>query len=151
MGDLTIIIGVFICGLVAMFVELFLPGAIIGTIGFLAVAGSIVFAFVRGHSTTGAVLVMCTIAFIPVFFTVWKNVLARYFAITGDEKDFRPSALGSDLVGAEGITLSALRPSGIARLNEQRYDVVTRGEMLEKGTRIRVIEVSGNRIVVARA
>jgi membrane-bound ClpP family serine protease len=35
-------------------------------------------------------------------------------------------------------------------LNGKRYDVITRGEMVERGTRIHVIEVSGNRIVVKR-
>ena len=44
---------------------------------------------------------------------------------------------------------SALRPTGIARIDGRRVDVVTRGEQLEPGTRVRVVEVSGNRLVVA--
>ena len=79
----------------------------------------------------------------------WKSVLAKVMALKDDQKGYRPSTtVTEELVGAEGEAVTQLRPSGIARLNERRYDVVTRGEMIEKGTPIKVIEVSGNRIVV---
>ena len=56
--------------------------------------------------------------------------------------------LGALLHGT-GVTLSALRPSGFARIDGQRVDVVTRGEMIEAGRAVRVVEVLGNRVVVA--
>ncbi|MHC5034492.1 MAG: NfeD family protein [Planctomycetota bacterium] len=152
MSELAIIIVVFLCGLLAMFIELFIPGAVIGMIGFLAVVGSIIYAVVSGHITAAAVLTVCAIAFVPVFFMLWKGVVGKLFAIKAEESGFRPSTtVTEDLVGVEGEALSTLRPSGIALLNDRRYDVVTRGEMLQKGTRLRVIEVSGNRVVVRRA
>jgi membrane-bound serine protease (ClpP class) len=52
------------------------------------------------------------------------------------------------LQGKTGVTVSTLRPSGIARIAGQRLDVVTRGEMIDPGVEIRVVEVLGNRIVV---
>ena len=152
MGELFLIILVFVCGLVAMLVEMFLPGMVIGMIGLLAVAGSIVYAFATGHTTVGVVLIACGAALAPVFFVVWKNVLGRLFTLKGEEKDFRPSTdIGEHLVGVEGEAITPLRPSGIARLNDKRTDVVTRGEMLQKGAQVRVVEVSGNRVVVREA
>lgn len=149
MNELAVIILVFAGGLVAMFIELFIPGAVIGLIGLLAVVGSIVFALVHGHTTAGAVLAIIGVLWVPLFFAMWKSVVGRFFALRGDQRGFRPSTtIGEDLVGLEGEAISALRPSGVARLNDKRYDVVTRGDMLSKGARIKVIEVSGNRIVV---
>jgi len=146
----TIII-VFVCGLVAMVIELFIPGAVMGMLGFLAVVGSIISAIVTGHTTTAIILIVCTVAFVPVFFLLWKSVVGRLLAIKDQEVDFRPSqTINEDLLGAEGTALSTLRPSGIGQLSGERHHVVTRGEMVEKGTRIRVIEVSGNRLVVKR-
>ncbi|MCC6670166.1 MAG: hypothetical protein IT458_03840 [Planctomycetes bacterium] len=55
------------------------------------------------------------------------------------------------LLGKTGETLSDLRPSGIARIDGARVDVITRGEMLARGVRIQVIEVEGNRVLVARS
>jgi membrane-bound serine protease (ClpP class) len=43
-----------------------------------------------------------------------------------------------------------LRPGGTARIGERRVDVVTRGEFLEPGTPLVVVEIEGNRVVVAR-
>ena len=52
------------------------------------------------------------------------------------------------LVGKSGMTTSSLRPAGYARINDQKVDVVTRGEMVEKDRPILVLDVSGNRVVV---
>ena len=54
------------------------------------------------------------------------------------------------LVGSAGTVETDLRPAGTARLDGRRVDVVSRGELIEAGQAIRVIEVSGNRVVVAR-
>ena len=56
----------------------------------------------------------------------------------------------AQLLHKTGATVSPLRPAGFARIEGQRIDVVTRGEMLEEGCPVRVVDVSGNRVVVAR-
>jgi len=62
---------------------------------------------------------------------------------TGD-----PSQTAPDLVGREGVSLTNLRPAGLARIGEERVDVVAGGCFLDKNTPLRVIRVEGNRIVV---
>ncbi|MSR40187.1 MAG: hypothetical protein EXS02_15310 [Planctomycetes bacterium] len=52
------------------------------------------------------------------------------------------------LLHKTGVTISALRPSGFASIDGQRIDVVTRGEMLEEHCPIRVVDITGNRVVV---
>ena len=49
-----------------------------------------------------------------------------------------------------GIAASDLRPAGVAEIEGRRVDVVTQGEMIAEGTRVRVTEVEGNRVVVER-
>jgi len=53
-------------------------------------------------------------------------------------------------VGASGVTLSILRPSGNARFGDRIVDVITRGEFIEPESPIRVLAVEGSRIVVGR-
>jgi membrane-bound serine protease (ClpP class) len=53
-------------------------------------------------------------------------------------------------LGAEGVTLTQLRPAGKARFGDDRLAVVTEGDYLEAGVRVRVVSVQGNRIVVQR-
>jgi len=51
-------------------------------------------------------------------------------------------------VGEEGVSASELRPSGIARFGKNRLNVVTRGELIETGRKIKIVVIEGNSIVV---
>ncbi len=51
-------------------------------------------------------------------------------------------------VGDTGETTSRLRPAGKARFGEAVVDVVAEGEFIDKGAKVRIIEIHGNRVVV---
>lgn len=51
-------------------------------------------------------------------------------------------------LGRAGITLSPLRPAGVAEIDGARVDVVSEGAFIEAGTAIEVTRVDGNRVVV---
>jgi len=53
-------------------------------------------------------------------------------------------------VGDIGEVLSTLRPTGRAKFGDAVVDVVAEAEFLDKGTRIKIIEIRGNRVVVKR-
>jgi len=50
--------------------------------------------------------------------------------------------------GAEGISLSMLRPSGKARFGDHVVDVITRGEFVAARTSVRIVQTDGMRVVV---
>ncbi len=50
--------------------------------------------------------------------------------------------------GGVGEALSALHPGGKARFGDEVLDVVTQGDLVEKGTRVRIIGFSGREAVV---
>jgi len=150
--ELTWILVVYVAGMVAMVIELLIPGVVMGILGFLAVCGTIIYAYTTDHTTTGTVLVVVTLMLVPCFFLVWRHVLGRLWAVKHDEKDFSATPENYDqMVGKEGIAASALRPSGTAVIDDKRCSVVTRGEMIDKGARIKVIEATGNRLTVKEA
>jgi hypothetical protein len=87
-------------------------------------------------------------------FKVLPNTpIGRRLTVTG--LSFESAAATDDrdlaLVGREGVVEAVLRPAGMARIDGRRVDVVSRGEMIEAGERVRVVDVRGNRVVVARA
>jgi len=55
-----------------------------------------------------------------------------------------------DLKGKTGVTATTLRPAGKATIDNRIVTVVTHGDFLEQDVTIRVVEVSGNRIVVEK-
>lgn len=54
-------------------------------------------------------------------------------------------------VGDWGLAATALRPGGKAEFGEAMLDVVADGLFVQPGTAIRIVEISGNRIVVTLA
>ena len=54
----------------------------------------------------------------------------------------------SDLGGQAGVALSDLRPAGVARFGDERVDVVSEGDFISAGSRIRVLRTEGTRVTV---
>ncbi len=54
------------------------------------------------------------------------------------------------LLGLEGYAHSDLRPGGTAYIDGRKLDVVTRGDFIPHESKIRIVEIHGNRIVVEK-
>jgi membrane-bound ClpP family serine protease len=82
-----------------------------------------------------------------------KSPLGKRMVVSGPTAAAAPAddPRVSALVGKEGVVESDCRPAGMVRLDGRRLDVVTRGEWIGVGERVRVLEAQGNRVVVARA
>jgi membrane-bound serine protease (ClpP class) len=60
-----------------------------------------------------------------------------------------PTGSGAAVLPArEGTALTPLRPAGTARLGDSLVDVVTEGDFVDEGARVRVVRVEGSRVVV---
>jgi membrane-bound serine protease (ClpP class) len=59
-----------------------------------------------------------------------------------------PSAGSGLSVGQVGEVVSPLRPVGQARFGDATVDVVAEGQFLEKGCKVKIMEIHGNRVVV---
>ena len=53
------------------------------------------------------------------------------------------------LVGKVGTTTTLLRPGGKAEFGDALVDVISRGELIERGARVIVIEARGSHVLVA--
>jgi membrane-bound serine protease (ClpP class) len=53
-------------------------------------------------------------------------------------------------MGDAGEVISTLRPTGKARFGDAVVDVVAEAEFLDKGTKVEIIEIHGNRVVVTK-
>jgi membrane-bound serine protease (ClpP class) len=56
----------------------------------------------------------------------------------------------ASLLGAEGVAETVLRPAGKGRFGEELVDVVTEGNFIQKGERVRIVAVEGARVVVTK-
>jgi len=148
-------ITLFAAGVILIFLEFFLPGAIAGTLG---VAALIISLFMAG----GNVMQMGVSILISLFFSVLaffmmikvfdkKLVLFNkmvLFDAAKKEDGYVSNVNRTDLLGMEGFALTILRPAGTAIFQNERIDVVSEGGFIEQNAKIKVIKVEGARIVV---
>jgi len=71
--------------------------------------------------------------------------------VSGSESVRQIQSHQQTLLGRSGVALSALRPSGKAQFGEEIVDVITQGEMIDRGAKVRVIGFSGSSAVVEPA
>ncbi|TVP85020.1 MAG: nodulation protein NfeD [Alkalicoccus sp.] len=145
----------FVVGAGLLVLEVFSPSfGIFGILGLGAVLASLV---LSSFSTVN-ILISFVIAMLVTI--TGMALLIKYADRAGPMKrviltDATSSELGyvstetrSELQGSTGEALTTLRPSGTALINEERLDVVSEGGYIEQGRKIKVISVSGSRIVV---
>jgi len=146
-----------VVGLILIVAEFFIPGfGICGILGIIALVADV---FITAKTFTQAVIMLAGIA-IVIGFLAWLFVhLASQGRLptklilnesTSSEQGFDSARNYSALLGISGVALTVLRPVGEAEIRGRRYDVVTQGEYIEKGTQIKVVETEGNRIVVEK-
>ena len=141
-------------GFVFLVIEvLLIPGfSVPGLVG-LAMIGYGIFKASTEYGIHGA-LVTLAVSAVASFILVrisMRSRTAQAMQLAYTQKDTSAIDDYSALVGMKGTALSKLRPSGIAIINDIRYDVVTDGEFIDAGSPLQVAAVDGTRIVVSIA
>lgn len=111
---------------------------------------------IAGALCTVIVVAMILNRFLPSIPFINKLILTPPGYAAGDDEGphLNPSLLndspanGPVQTGDVGVASSTLRPAGKATFGEQFLDVVSDGGYIDHGTKIEVIRVAGNRIVV---
>ena len=160
--DIWVSILLLAIGFAAIFLELFVPaGGLVGLGGVVSMVVAIVLAFVHHGSTEGTLLLIAAMIGTPITLVIafkifphtWvgKRLILKQSEVS--EEGFTSSSVDqyTAILGKEGLTISMLRPSGMVRVGDSKYSVVTEGDLIEENTRVKVIAVEGNRIVVRRA
>lgn len=148
-NELLIGILVYVVGLGMLFLELFVPSA-----GILGVVGSVctlygIWEIMQSNVWAGVAAMLVTIGYVAFIVKFWASRVTMTASLEGADGASTEVAAES-LAGKEGEALTILRPAGFALIGGRRYQVVNDGKYVDKGEKIRVVEVSGNRIVVTR-
>lgn len=157
-SNLTIISSIcFILGFILVAIEMIYPGfgvsGISGVIflflGIILTATTLMEAFV----ITILVLAILAIISIVVFHSASKGRLSKKL-ILHDTEDTNLGYVGvknlDSYIGKEGLTLSKLRPSGVAEFEGIRLDVISENSFIPANTKVRIIKVEGVKITVRK-
>ena len=148
-------IGMLILGFALILLEiLVIPGInIFGILGFATVCVGVAFAYDRLGTSAAvgvgllAVAGTTALVWLMVRNRAWQRLVLDSETDRASGFDTAPAGLAG-LVSESGVAQTPLRPSGRAQFGEQFVDVVTEGDFIDSGTRIEVLSVNGNRVVV---
>ncbi|MFJ7828846.1 NfeD family protein [Peribacillus sp. NPDC046944] len=148
-------LALFILGVILVLLEFFLPGGIIGVLGFSAIIGSLFLASEDPvHMTISLLIAITASILVSILFVKVLGKKMNFFRkmiltdATKTEQGYVSSPNRLELLGVEGKAMTDLRPSGTALINDERVDVVTEGSFISKGTSIKVVKAEGSRVVV---
>ncbi|MFZ3588202.1 NfeD family protein [Bacillus sp. DJP31] len=145
----------FFVGFLLMVLELFVPGGILGIIGFIAVIASIFLS--TGSFELAAIsiliaIVSCIVVSLLLLKVFNKNIRLFDRIILKDatrtDSGYVSNVNRLELLGLEGVTTTPLRPSGLAKFNQEYLDVVSEGSFIEENTRVKIVKIEGARTVV---
>lgn len=145
----------FVLGIGLVLLEFFLPGGIVGVIGFISILASLFLAadnvVYMGISILIAigVCILASILMIKVYgkkMKIFKKIILT--DSTNTESGYVSNKNRLELIGLEGYTLTALRPAGTVIVQDERIDVVSEGSFILKDKKVRIVKVEGARIVV---
>jgi len=149
--NIVIIAACIVLGFVFLIIELFLiPGFSVPGLAGLALIGYGVFKAKVVYGMAGALytlLLSLAAAAVLVRVAVKSRAAAR-MQLDYNEKDAVAVDDHSALVGKTGTTVTNLRPSRIAMIDNVRYDVIADGAFIDAGKPVVVEAVEGARIVV---
>jgi len=171
-GQLTwLAVLLFLLGLILLGLEIFvLPGfGVCGISGIVLVLGSLALASYGKWPQDGAewvglskrvapfglsllgsvVLAVILVRYLPSIPYI-NRILLKPHAEEGPEAEAEegPRSSFAALLGAIGVAATPLRPAGKVQFGDQFVDVVAEGSYVVPGTRVQVIEIEGNRVVV---
>ncbi|MDF1826622.1 MAG: NfeD family protein [Verrucomicrobiales bacterium] len=151
---MTLIIILIAVGLLAVLAELVLPGGLLGIVGALCLVGAVITTFIEYGPTAGVValvlLLILGIATLGWWMKYFHRLPGTKQLILNEESGKNPEDRNR-LVGQNGVALTDLVPSGHARIDGDKHDVMAEAESIPKGASIIVVSRRGPSLMVRAA
>jgi membrane-bound ClpP family serine protease len=151
-------------GVVCLIAEVFIPsGGVIAILAALSLLGALVCAgnawwsgspgYFWGFVSSMVVLLPCVVG---IAFYIWPSTaLGKRAILDAPAPEEVASFVEQEekygrMLGKQGETLTMLNPAGIVRIDGHRVHCQSEGIIIESGTKVRVILVQANRVIVRR-
>ncbi len=147
-----------VIGIALIIVEMFMPGfGIPGISGIILLIGATALTWIEyGYMAgLGVGVILLAIVGLAMYLSIKSATTGRLsrspLVLRGSqsrEDGFVATEEYEKYLHKEGTTLTVLRPAGMADIEGDRVNVVSVGNFVEQGVRVRVREVEGSRVLV---
>jgi membrane-bound ClpP family serine protease len=152
---MTPIIFLFSLGLILLFIEVIIPGGILGGIAGILLFTGCILSFVTLGTTAGLIAIATTLlAAILVFYIQFKilpntRLGKRFFLsreISGSSNSLRENT--QDLIGKTATSVTVLSPSGYVLVDGNTYEAVSQSGQIPKNTELLITATNSFQLTV---
>ena len=155
--NLPIILSLVI-GIGLLVVEAFMPG--FGVAGFSGIAlelVAVVMTYLRHGALAAVVMMLVCLSVVAVAIALSlrsaaKGKLSRSEMILreteSDEAGYRATEDMQVFLGKEGVSVTVLRPTGMAEFDGVKLNVMSEGDFINPGVQVKIVKVDGSRVIV---
>ncbi len=140
-------------GLFLILLEFFLPGAIMGVLGGVALLASI-FLFAQTHAWWAVLLftlmiIICVTLLIR--FALWRIVHAKpgySIYLRQDQEGYQASSFDASAIGKIGEVMSDLKPGGYIIIEGKQHQAISLTGYISKGEKVKVVSGQEESLIV---
>jgi membrane-bound ClpP family serine protease len=148
----TIILALLLIGLALIIVEIvFVPGTtIVGIIGVIFAGTGVLITFRHYGSESGYYILLgsSVVTAIALYFSFRSNAWSMFANNSAIKSKVNEGLTATLQLGDEGIALSTLKPMGKVQFKSGEFEVKTLGDYVDVGTKVRIVHIESNQIIV---
>jgi membrane-bound serine protease (ClpP class) len=143
-------------GLLLIFLEFYMPGAVFGAIGALFIVASYITLIQQGAGSIEFLLFLCgslVLLALLIRFALWRIPRAKRGSsiyLAGDQEGYVAAAYDKSAIGKVGRVLTDLKPGGFITLEGKTHAALSLSGYIEKGEEVKVIAGEGESLIVKR-
>ncbi|WP_040214184.1 NfeD family protein [Clostridium polynesiense] len=148
----------FVIGIILVTIEMFIPGfGVAGISGTICLVLAVLFSadsFFEGLIMMLVIFVILGVLFGVVLTSLSRGKMNKTLVLNEEQRKEKGYISSEDLnyfIDKQGNAITDLRPSGSVDIEGLKLDVVSDGEYISKGTKVEIIKVQGNKIIVRKA
>ncbi|NDD58724.1 MAG: hypothetical protein EBZ47_05670 [Chlamydiae bacterium] len=144
-------------GLVLVFAEFFMPGGVAAVLGVASMLAAVVLVGVLGPGWMAAFILFMVCVLLSALAcglamkAIKKSARKNSFFLSTDQEGYVSCSMDPSLQGKMGVCSSDLKPAGHVEIDAVFYQAVSERGYLNKGTKIKVVEIRSSHVVVIPA
>lgn len=145
---MIITLALLVFGLICIFLEFYMPGAIMGTIGAVMVISSVVVFATESTSPIVTIAYGIFVILILVYlirYTIWRIPRTKpdySIYLNSDQSGFQASSYDKNAIGKVGTVVADLKPGGYIIVDGKKQQAISQSGYISQGESVFV--VSGN-------
>jgi membrane-bound serine protease (ClpP class) len=154
---MTLILVLFVAGVILLTVEVVVPGAILGIAGGVALLAGVFLAFDDYGMNGGLIALATALALVAIalyleFVLLPRSRIARTFSMTETVAGTSQPALADRaVIGKHAVAVTPLVPSGVVECEGRRFEAYARSGHARTGEQLEIVDLDNFRLIVTKS